>query len=75
MCGYLSNFTFSALLAMCPGRVLAAETRAGLLEKGATNGDIDVRGDAVLIKDKVHASMFNQIVHHTHAHAVHSRCE
>ena len=36
MCGYLSNLTFTALLAMCPGRVLAAATRAGLQEKGAT---------------------------------------
>ena len=36
MCGYLSNLLFSALLAMCPGLVLAAETRDGLQEKGAT---------------------------------------
>ena len=36
MCGYLSNFVFSALLAICPGFVLAAETRDGLQEKGAT---------------------------------------
>ena len=36
MCGYLSNLFFSTLLAMCPGRVLAAETRDGLQEKGAT---------------------------------------
>ena len=36
MCGYLSNLPFSALSAMCPGRVLAAATRAGLQEKGAT---------------------------------------
>ena len=36
MCGYLSNFSLSALLDMCPGRVLAAETRDGLQEKGAT---------------------------------------
>ena len=26
MCGYLSNLLFSALLAMCPGQVLAAVT-------------------------------------------------
>ena len=36
MCGYLSNLPFSALLAMSPGLVLAAETRDGLQEKGAT---------------------------------------
>ena len=36
MCGYLSNLVFSALLAMSPGLVLAAETRDGLQEKGAT---------------------------------------
>ena len=36
MCGYLSNLFFSNLLAMSPGFVLAAETRDGLQEKGAT---------------------------------------
>ena len=36
MCGYLSNLPFSALFAMCPGLVLASETRDGLQEKGAT---------------------------------------
>ena len=36
MCWYLSNLVFSALLAMCPGRVLAAGTRDGLQEKRAT---------------------------------------
>ena len=36
MCGYLSNLFFSALLAMSPAFVLAAETRDGLQEKGAT---------------------------------------
>ena len=36
MCGYLSNLFFSALLAMSPGLVLAAETKDGLQEKGAT---------------------------------------
>ena len=36
MCGYLSNLHLSALLAMSPGLVLAAETRDGLQEKGAT---------------------------------------
>ena len=36
MCGYLSTLPFSALLATSPGRVLAAETRDGLQEKGAT---------------------------------------
>ena len=35
MCGYLSDLFFSALLAISPGRVLAA-TRDGLQEKGAT---------------------------------------
>ena len=36
MCGYLSNLFFSALLAISPGFVLAAETRDGLQEKRAT---------------------------------------
>ena len=36
MCGYLSNLVFSALLAIKPGFVLAADTRDGLQEKGAT---------------------------------------
>ena len=36
MCGYLSNLPLSALLAMSPGLVLAAETRDGLQEKRAT---------------------------------------
>ena len=35
-CGCLSNLFFSALLAISPGFVLAAETRDGLQEKGAT---------------------------------------
>ena len=35
MCGYLSNLFFSALFAISPGFVLAAETRDGLQEKGA----------------------------------------
>ena len=36
MCGYVSNLFFSALLAISSGFVLAAETRDGLQEKGAT---------------------------------------
>ena len=36
MSGYLSNLLFVALLAISPGFVLAAETRDGLQEKGAT---------------------------------------
>ena len=36
MCGYLSNLVFSALLAISPGFVLAADTRDGLQEKGST---------------------------------------
>ena len=36
MCGYLSNLVFSALLAISHGFVLAADTRDGLQEKGAT---------------------------------------
>ena len=36
MCGYLLNLFFSALLAISPGFVLAADTRDGLQEKGAT---------------------------------------
>ena len=36
ICGSLSNLLFSALLAISPGFVLAAETRDGLQEKGAT---------------------------------------
>ena len=36
MCGYLSNLFFFALLAISHRFVLAAETRDGLQEKGAT---------------------------------------
>ena len=36
MHGYRSNLTFSALLAMCPGRLLDAAMRAGLLDNGET---------------------------------------
>ena len=36
MCGYLSNLVFCALLAVSPGFLLAADTRDGLQEKGAT---------------------------------------
>ena len=36
MCGHLSNLPFSAICAMCPCRVLAAETRDGVQKKGAT---------------------------------------
>ena len=53
MCGYLSNLFFSALLAISSGFVLAAETRVGLQEKGATM-DTD---RTVKVKDKIHPSM------------------
>ena len=56
MCGYLSNLPFSALLAMCPGRVLAVETRDGLKEKGATM-ETSRCGRTVEVKDKIHARM------------------
>ena len=58
ICGYRSNLTFSALLVIWPGRLLAAAMRAGLLEKWKDNSDIKARGVAVLIKDKIHACMF-----------------
>ena len=50
---------------MWPGRVLAAARRAGLLENWRDNGDIKVRGSAVLIKDEIHACVFNLVIHHT----------
>ena len=43
MCGYLSNLVFSALLAISPGFVLAADTRDELQEKGGNDGDIQIR--------------------------------
>ena len=39
--------------------------RPRLGENGVTNGDINERGDAVLIKHKVHEGVFNLVVHHT----------
>ena len=42
-CGYRSNLAFSALLAMCPGRVLAAATRGH-------NSNIEIRVRAVVIE-------------------------
>ena len=33
--------------------------------KWRDNGDIKVRGVAILIKDKMHASMFDLAIHHT----------
>ena len=41
-CGYLSNLFFSALLAISPGFVLAAETRDGLRER-INYGNIQIR--------------------------------
>ena len=43
------------------GRLLAAAMRAGLRRD---NGDIEGRGGAVLIKDKIHAHMFDLTIHH-----------
>ena len=57
MCGYLSNFFFSALLATSPDFALAAETRDGMQEKGSIDRDIHIRDRAVEVKDKIHTSM------------------
>ena len=65
MRGHRSILIFSALLDMWPGRVLAAAVRPGLDEKGVDSGDIDSRGGTVLIKDKIHACVFDLIFHHT----------
>ena len=65
MRGHRSILIFSALLDMWPGRVLAAAVRPGLDEKGVDNGDIDSRGGTVLIKDKIHARVFDLIFHNT----------
>ena len=42
-CGYLSNLVLSALLAICPGFVLAAETRGRTAREGSNNRDIQIR--------------------------------
>ena len=59
MCGYLSNLFFSALLAISPGFVLAAETRNGLQEKGSNNRHIQIRDRTVKVKVNIHPSMFS----------------
>ena len=59
--GYLSKLLFSALLAMCPGRVLAAETRDGLREKGATL-ETSKYVTAVEVEDKIHVRMLTLAV-------------
>ena len=63
MCGYLSNLLFSALLATCPGRVLAAATRDGLQEKGAAMETSRLRDGTVEVEEKVHACMLPLSVH------------
>ena len=65
MCGYLSNLVFSALLAMCPGRVLAAATRAGFAGERSNNGNIQVCGRTVEVKNKVHSRVLPLTVHDT----------
>ena len=62
MCGYPSNLHFSALLTMCFGRVLAAETRDGLQEKGATMETSICVTEPVEDEDKIHARMFTLAV-------------
>ena len=65
MCGYLSNLIFSALLAISPGFVLAAETRDGLQEKGATTETSKYVTETVKVKDKIHPSVFSLSVDNT----------
>ena len=48
-----------------PGTGCGNETGAG--REWGDNGDIKERSDAVLIKHKVHAGMFNLAIHHTNA--------
>ena len=65
MCGYLSNLFFSALLAISPGFVLAAETRDGLQEKGATMDTSKYVTEPLRVKDKIHPSVFSLSVEKT----------
>ena len=58
--GVLSNLVFSALLAMCPGRVLAAEIRDWLQEKKSNNGDIQVCDRTVEVEDEIHTRMLSR---------------
>ena len=63
MCGYLSILVLSALLAMCPGRVLAAATRDGLQEKRGNNGYIQICGRTIEVEDEIHTRMLPLSVH------------
>ena len=65
MCGYMLNLFFSALLAMSPGLVLAAETRDGLQEKGVTMDTSRYVTDPLSIENKVHARMLSLSVDNT----------
>ena len=65
MCGYLSNLFFSALLAISPGFVLAAETRDGLQEKGATIETSKYVTEPLNVKDNIRPSVFSQSVDNT----------
>ena len=65
MRGYLSNLFFAVLLAICPGFVLAAETRDGLQEKGATTETSKYVTETVEVKDKIHPSVFSLSVDNT----------
>ena len=65
MCEYLSHLLFSALLAISPGLVLAAETRDGLQEKGATMETSKYVTEPLRLKTKIHPSMFSLSVDNT----------
>ena len=64
MCGYLSNLFFS-LLATSPAFVLAAETRDGLQEKGATMETSKYVTEPLMVNDKIHPSVFSLSVDNT----------
>ena len=65
MCGYLSNLVFSALLAISPGFVLAAETRDGLQEKGATIETSKYVIEPLRLKTRSHPSVFSLSIDNT----------
>ena len=50
---------------MCPGRVLAAETRDGLQEEGATTETSRYVAEPLRLKTKVHPSVFSLSVDNT----------
>ena len=65
MCGYLSNLLFSALLAICPGFVLAAETQKRTARERSNDRDVQIRDRTVKVKDKIHLSVFSLSVDNT----------